>query len=401
MPVDDLWYLKRRGADGERVPSQRHGRGKRWRVRWVDDQGAARAALFDRRSDADRHDVEMRGSVHRGQYIDPARGKVSVADYAAQWRRQQLHDPATAERVERAFRLHVLPVLGGMQLGQVRPSHVQGWVKGRSGVLAPSTLRVVYSYLVSMFGAAVLDRVVGSSPCQGIKLPEVERRDRFIPTAEQVHAMAAALPGRYAATVYVAAGCGLRQGEAWGLELAHVDFLRREVRVVQQLKVTAERTRPFLAPVKTSTSRRTVELGQVVAEQLSEHIRRFPPTEVEIDDETDPRRPVRRTARLLFTNAAGKPISRNGWSHTWRPAVRRAGLPEEFTCHTLRHYFATLLIHAGASVKTVQLALGHSTPTVTLNTYVGEWPDQVDRTRNLVDAALGGAAGTPGLAVAR
>jgi integrase len=48
-----------------------------------------------------------------------------------------------------------------------------------------------------------------------------------------------------------------------------------------------------------------------------------------------------------------------------------------------------LLIHAGASVKTVQLALGHSTPTTTLNQYVHEWPDALDRTRALVDRALG------------
>ena len=57
--------------------------------------------------------------------------------------------------------------------------------------------------------------------------------------------------------------------------------------------------------------------------------------------------------------------------------------------HGLRHYYATLLIHAGASVKTVQLALGHSTPTITLNEYVHEWPDALDRTRSLVDGALG------------
>jgi integrase len=70
--------------------------------------------------------------------------------------------------------------------------------------------------------------------------------------------------------------------------------------------------------------------------------------------------------------------------------VKAPGLPATFGYHGLRHYFATLLIHAGASVKTVQLALGHSTPMITLNTYVGEWPEAVDRTRNLVDAALGG-----------
>ena len=39
----------------------------------------------------------------------------------------------------------------------------------------------------------------------------------------------------------------------------------------------------------------------------------------------------------------------------------------------------------------MQLALGHSTPTITLNTYVHEWPEALDRTRALVDAALGEA----------
>jgi integrase len=48
-----------------------------------------------------------------------------------------------------------------------------------------------------------------------------------------------------------------------------------------------------------------------------------------------------------------------------------------------------LLIFAGANVKTVQMALGHSSPTITLDTYVGLWPDQIDRTRSLVDHALG------------
>lgn len=50
----------------------------------------------------------------------------------------------------------------------------------------------------------------------------------------------------------------------------------------------------------------------------------------------------------------------------------------------LRHYFATVLIFGGANVKTVQLVMGHTTPTITLNTYVGFWPDAVDQTRTLV-----------------
>ena len=69
-------------------------------------------------------------------------------------------------------------------------------------------------------------------------------------------------------------------------------------------------------------------------------------------------------------------------------AARSVGLPAGAGFHTLRHYYATLLIESGASVKTVQLALGHASPSTTLDVYAGVWPDQLDRTRNLVDAAL-------------
>ncbi len=98
--------------------------------------------------------------------------------------------------------------------------------------------------------------------------------------------------------------------------------------------------------------------------------------------------PRTRTASLVFTNTAGRPIYRANWSHSWAPVARSVGLPSGTGYHALRHYFATLLVFSGASVKTVQMALGHSTPTITLNTYVGLWPDQLDRTRSLVDAAL-------------
>jgi integrase len=53
--------------------------------------------------------------------------------------------------------------------------------------------------------------------------------DHYIPTADQVHTLAATLPQRYSAVVCLAAGCGLRAAEITGLELESVDFLRREI----------------------------------------------------------------------------------------------------------------------------------------------------------------------------
>lgn len=392
MPVDDLWYLRKRGADGKPLPSKRHGRGKRWRCRWVDPEtGQKREQLFHKKSDAERHHAQTHADISRGQYVDPAAGRITVAEYAEQWRAQQLHRDSTADRTERAIRLHIVPILGGLPLSAVRSSHIKGWVKDRSTKLAASTLHMIYSgTLVPMFTAAAQDRLIGSSPCIGIRLPDVDNADYTIATAEQVHALYEVLPERYRAIVYVVAGCGWRGGEVFGLELDAVDFLRREVEVRQQLKVLAGR-RPWLAPPKTKTSKRTNELPEVVGNALAKHLESFPVAPVEVDDETDPRSPKRRPAHLVFTNDKGLPIHRADWSHIWRPAVKAAGLPSGYGLRDLRHYYATVLIFGGANVKDVQLAMGHTTPTITLNTYVGYWPGAMDRTRTLVDAALGGA----------
>jgi hypothetical protein len=63
-----------------------------------------------------------------------------------------------------------------------------------------------------MFNAAVLDRVIGISPCVGVKSPVAEKRNRFVPDADQVRAVAEALPERYRAIAWLAAGCGWRRG---------------------------------------------------------------------------------------------------------------------------------------------------------------------------------------------
>jgi integrase len=61
------------------------------------------------------------------------------------------------------------------------------------------------------------------------------------------------------------------------------------------------------------------------------------------------------------------------------------------TFHDLRHYYASLLIQHGESVKVVQKRLGHKSAVETLDTYSHLWPDSEDRTREAVDQVLGRA----------
>jgi integrase len=97
----------------------------------------------------------------------------------------------------------------------------------------------------------------------------------------------------------------------------------------------------------------------------------------------------------VFT-LSGKPITRSMFRHKWRAAAQTAGLPAGTGFHALRHYYASLLIRHGESVresvKTVQARLGHASAVETLDTYSHLWPDSDDRTRDAIDSVLGSTA---------
>ncbi len=189
-----------------------------------------------------------------------------------------------------------------------------------------------------------------------------------------MHALADAVPERYRALVILTAGTGLRQGECFGLSNERVDLDNQTLRVDQQLILIA-RQPPFLGPPKTRASHRTVPLPDVVARALRQHLNRYPVTHPD---------------GFLFTDDQGNALNRTRFSREiWRPAVAAAGARRGTGFHDLRHYFASLLIRHGESIKTVQARLGHATAAETLDTYDHLWPDSEDRTRDAIDGALG------------
>lgn len=389
MAIDDLWYSKKtRGPDKKPIKLARHGRGDRWRVRYADpNTGKPLTRSFAKKPDAELFDANVRADISRGQYLDLKAGEVTVKEYAEEWRKNQIHRENTASRVERSFRLHLYPDLGDRPMNKVRPSHAQKWVKDRLDDLAPSSLLTVFTAVKAMFESAV-GECIGKNPFKGAGLPEIDTTERYIPTAVEVHRLAEKIQPRWRPIPLLAAGTGLRPAELRGLEVGHVDFLRRTVSVEQQL-IRSKEHGVHIAKVKTKTSRRTVEVPQLVLDELARHIQRFPPAPIVMMDARDPRKVAQRESQLLFTSAWGNPVGDGGaWNTPWGKTVKAAELPEGFGLHGLRHYFATSLIHAGRSVKVVQMALGHANPTITLNTYVHEWPGQDERTRDVLEAAL-------------
>lgn len=362
---------KRKGAAGYDGP-------KPWKARYRTPDGQARSRQFARKADAERFLVKIESDKMTGGFVDPSAGRTTFRRYAEEWRSTQVHRPTTVAQVAGHLHRHVYPRIGDRPLAAVRPSEIQALVKALSVDLAPTTVETIYRHVSSVFRSAVRDRLIVHTPCEGVKLPKANA-GRIVPLElEQVEAVAVAMPDRWQAAVWLAAGTGLRQGEVLGLTADRVDFLRRQVTVDRQM-VTVVGSPPQFGPPKTQASYRTVPLPDSVAVALAEHMRHHPPG----DD------------GLLFTTTDGEPVRRQRMADAWRRAAREAGLEEHTGFHALRHFYASLLIRHGESVKVVQSRLGHASAAETLDTYSHLWPDSDDRTRVAVDEVLGASRVLP------
>lgn len=335
-----------------------------WRARYRDETGKEHARHFPRKVDAQNWVDQVTASVVRGDYVDPKAGKVTLSAYAGPWEAVQVSSESTRRVVDNALRLHLLPELGAYPIAAIRTSQVQGFVKALEAKgLSPGSVQLIYSVTAQVFAAAVDDRVISASPCRKIRLPKADHDEIVIPTVEQVRVMADSVGERWRALVVTLAGSGLRIGEALGLEVSDVDFLRRTITVDRQRMQSGR-----IGPVKSKTSRRVVPVGRIVVEELAAHLAAHP------------------SEGALFTDEIGEPLFYRRWRTLWEAAAREVGA--DFTSHGLRHFFASALISGGASVKQVQTVLGHSSAVITLQTYSHLWPGDDDRTRDVIDVVL-------------
>ena len=200
-------------------------------------------------------------------------------------------------------------------------------------------------------------------------MPRPEDRRAQPVDGDTLDRLAGAAPAWFGVAIPLALGIGLRQGEACGLTVDRVDFLRRTVRVDRQL-VTPTSGAPALKPPKTSSSYRTIPLPTFVGDALAAHLAEHGAG----------------VHGLVLHQPDGAPIARNRFGRLWR-----AMKPGTVRYHDLRHTFASTLLSNGVSIKAVSDWLGHASPMVTLSTYAHLMPVDEDRARSVLDAAFAAA----------
>lgn len=276
----------------------------------------------------------------------PLAGRVLLEDYAWRWftERTALR-PRTRELYEGELRLHILPALGNVELGQLSTIRVRKWHAGllNAGRPGPTTVAKCYRLLRSILSTAVEDGLMAKNPCV-IKGAGVERHaERPVATVEQVFQLADAIEPRFRAMVLVAAFTSLRLGELLALTRRSLNPEDGTIAVIAQLQELAKGGHYRGLP-KSDAGRRIVAVPDVLLPTLASHLGKW------VDPEPD---------ALIFGGQEGKPLRRATFYKAWHQAITQVGLVD-FRFHDLRHTGNTLSAATGASTKELMARMGHS-----------------------------------------
>ncbi|WP_127453458.1 site-specific integrase [Streptomyces sp. B29(2018)] len=398
--IQDRWYKTEPDANGKprRVKTDRHGTGMRYRARYIGPDGTERSKSFPDRQKrlAEQWLTSTAADMARGQYVDPKASKTTFQQYAEQWVATHTTEVNSREAAERRLRLHAYPYIGTRPLASFQPGHIRTWLGAlENKVPATSHRRIIFGTVSAAFSAAVDDGLVAKNPC---KAKSVQRpkpgHGRVVPwTASQVFAVRAALPDSLRTVVDVAAGCGLRQGEVFGLSADEVDHDGGWISVEHQLKRI--RGKFVFAPPK-GDKVRDVPLPANVSTALKEHAEAYSPILVTLPWRRPDGPPV--TKPLIFAGPASKHVRVSHFNdHVWKPALATAGIIQqpalgeryasapEHGMHALRHFYASVLLDAGENIRALSQYLGHADPGFTLRTYTHLMPSSEGRTRRAVE----------------
>jgi len=344
---------------GKRTKRDRGGNvtGVVWRARYTDDLGREHTRHFPTKREGLAWLDDATAALATGTHVAPADGALTLRDHYQAHKSLQMWEKTTVTACDIA--VTSTPFVD-LPLRDITPSAVQSWVKAMSSAgLAPSTIHTRVKYVRLVLRAAVTDRRIPRDPTAGVKLPALRRREAamVIPTAAEVQALLG--QGGYWAPMWaVCAFAGLRLGEVSALQPGDVDFLTRRIHVRRQVQAVKGGTEVRLPK---RGSERSVDVPDELLLMLARHL------------ECQPHR-----GWVFGFDKAPTPDSVRYW---WGRARAEAGITRPLRLHDLRHFYASGLIAAGLDVVTVQKALGHASPAITLSTYAHLWPDAGDRIR--------------------
>lgn len=274
------------------------------------------------------------------------------------------HAPRTVDSYKKTAERYILPALGHMKLGDIRPVHIQQFVlqlqEPENGkTLSPGSVKRYYAVLQSILSSACKLDLIPHNPADSekITLPKQEHRETEVFTLEEMGQIFDCLerePLKYQLMVRLAFATGARRGELCALQWEHIhlDAQPPELDIVQSnYKLAGEEVRT--KEPKSRTSIRPIILPESIAQLIARyHLEQMKRADMLGDAWNNPK-------GWVFTTAEGGPIHPDTITRWFSKFLKKNGLPHR-KLHALRHTHGTLALENGASIKAVAARLGHA-----------------------------------------
>ena len=292
--------------------------------------------------------------------------------------------------------------IGSRQLQSITSDTWQAFVNELSGKYALGTIKKTWNVLKQIVTYAEAKGDIQEGTLKLVRLPKesnvavkakevpfIDETDMNILYNEAFHTIGSnnrCIYGNASKLLVLIMYTGLRVSEACALKWEDVDISNRTLRVQSSLSKVKERSADRQsvknedgsakykivnkAP-KTGNSIRTIPLPQRAVEML-EYFQSLTPNHKPTD--------------YICLTDVGKPYEKRQVERCLTRMLKNSSCSrKDYTPHSLRHGYGSILISKGADIKLVSELLGHSDVTFTYNVYIGVFQEDKRKAVNLLD----------------
>lgn len=294
----------------------------------------------------------------------------------------------------RMYELFVKPSFGKNRLVQVKKSDVRKFYNSLADgkVLKIATIDNVHNVLHQVFQVAVDDGMIRQNPTDNmlkeLKLShgfEREKKEALTVAQQKLffdYMLSHPKDTHWYPVFYVMANTGMRVGEITGLRWSDIDLKKGIIRVNHTLVYYNHRDEKgcyfSINTPKTKAGEREIPMTEGVKQAF------LMEREFQSQAEISSKSRVDGYDDFIFVNRYGDVQNQGNLNKALRRMMRDCNdeilekygadsdpvLLPQFSCHILRHTFATRLCESGANLKFIQSILGHADVSTTMNIYV-------------------------------
>lgn len=313
---------------------------------------------FRTKKEAENAEISVKDSINKGTFVKQS--KLSYGDYLINWlnNRRDIRD-RTKEGYLNIIRKHITPAIGRVTLSEITPMVIENFLthiesKGNS----ESFNRNIFKVLFKSLGDAERKQLIIKNPAAHVSKPKVSRIEMHCWSPDEAKIFLKAIHQHRLRIIFVLAiHCGMRSGEILGLRYSDIDLPNQTIHIRNILNFKKE----LQAGAKTKAGNRSISISSFVVNEILKRRGKMEEERIAFGEGYE-------NKDFVVCSKHGTPYSKSMCDKVWRRLIKKSGV-RKIRFHDLRHTCASLLLSLGIHPKVVQEQLGHSSISMTLDTY--------------------------------